>query len=164
MIIEKIKDYTVIDLDDIKKQLNFDLDYYDEDDYLDKLKQVAVDYCESYLGLDIVPTDNTLTIDDFKGDKLKVDAGILQEITSIKLNGEEITDFSTKIKYYSFIIEFKEQKEGQLDIAFKTGSDKIRPKYKQAILVKTSDLYDSERQSYNYNLKKNEIIKYLLIL
>jgi hypothetical protein len=165
MVEKSNKDYANITLDLLKQQLNFDSDYTDEDNYLTQLTKASVDYCESALGFDIVPTDNSLKIEDFGRDYITVDEGNLSQITAITIDGEPVTEYKVEKKYYSFKITFEVYLSGDLEITFKTGyTTEIKSKHLQAVLIKASDLYDSERQSYNYNINKNEVLKYLLTL
>ncbi|MFW5890586.1 MAG: head-tail connector protein [bacterium] len=161
MKIKKInKQYTEIQLDDLKKQLNIDLDYNNEDSYLESLIEAAIDFCENLAGFDIVSTDNELLVKDFNSNSINIYEQNFSGITSITLNSEEITSYTIEEYYTKFKIEFTDSMIGDLKINFKTGDLKAR--YKQAILIKASDLYDV-RQSYT-SLNHNEnIIKYLLM-
>lgn len=155
------KQYTEIQLSELKQQLNIDSDYTDEDSYLESLIDASVDFCENLAGFDIVSTDNELLVNDFNSNSINIYEQNFSGITSITLNSETINDYTIEEYHTKFKIEFTDSMIGDLKINFKTGDLKAR--YKQAILIKASDLYDAERQSYT-SLNHNEnIIKYLLM-
>ncbi|MFW5847938.1 MAG: head-tail connector protein [bacterium] len=159
------KQYNQIELDYLKKQLNIDLDYTDEDSYLESLLEASIDYCETFLGSDIVKTDNEVTFKEFNSNSVSIYESFFNEITSIYIDNKKITDFEIDEYLIKFNISFDSNLKGDLKIKFRTGNETIKPKHKQAILIKASDLYDAERQSYNYNVNHNDnVLKFLLTL
>ena len=165
MIKKSNKQYSQITVDQLKRQLNIDLSYTDEDSFLETLIQASVDYCEDMLGADIVITDNEVTFKDFSSNSISIPESNLSGVTSITLNSEEITEYEVTEHLIKFTIDFEQVLSGDLTVNFKTGSNNIKPKHLQAILIKASDLYDAERQSYNYGLNHNDkVLHYLLTL
>lgn len=156
------KVYTEISLPELKQQLNMDSNYSSEDTYLTSLIEAATDYCESLGGFDIVTTDNELTVRDFNSNSLTIYEENLSSISSIELDGVEITEYELIEFYTKFKIEFDVTLSGDLVVSFKTGGS-AKAKHTQAVLIKASDFYDAERQSYTSLNHNANIIKYLLL-
>jgi hypothetical protein len=151
-----------LSVSEVKRHLRLDSDFVDDDDYINTLIIVATQYCENYIGKDIAYTLNTLRIDDWDGDFLKVyDANFLSATTS---HG---TILQTSTHYDYFQVEFTESVSADpLTLTYYTGyaTTSTTPELiKQAILVKIADLYDNERSSYGYGGSRyNTVIEMLL--
>ena len=155
------KQYSEIQLSELKQQLNIDADYTAEDTFLTSLIEASVEYCENLAGFDIVSTDNELLVKDFNSNSINVYEANFSAITSITLNSETINDYEVEEFYSKFKIEFTDSMSGDLLINFQTSDLKAR--YKQAILIKASNLYDVERQSYTSLSHNDNVLKYLLL-
>jgi hypothetical protein len=150
-----------LSLNEVKRHLRLDNDFIDDDDYIDNLIIVATQYCENYIGKDIAHTQNTLRIDDWDGDFIKIYDG-----NFISANTSTGTILQTSAHYDYFQIEFTNQiTVDPLNLTYYTGFiiDTTPEIIKQAILVKVSDLYDNERGSYGYGGSRyNNVIEMLL--
>lgn len=157
-------DYSEISIQALIKHLNLDDDLVDEP-HLNSLIEAAVDWCEGRINRFIVPVTCSLEIFDFTGNKITISKGGINEITSIEFNGEPITDYRTIRHYNSTSITLKtpQQVKGDIKLEF-TGGRQTKANYKQAVLIKAGDLYDTNRSDYSAGLSDNNIVMKLLNL
>jgi hypothetical protein len=154
----------LITLDEVKRHLNIDELDTSNDEYLSDLIQVGVQFCENYINSDIALTKNTLSVYDFRGDRLKVDEGNL--ITVSGLTGTTVTYglFDNIIDFNLYFDSFISS-DTDLILEYYSGFSKSslpRP-IQQSILIKIADLFDVERNNYTTpSYKANNVIDILL--
>jgi len=174
-----------LSLSEVKRHLRLDNDFVDDDDYIMTLINAGTQIAENYIGKDIALTSNTLRIDNFgtflannqsvnitagfNGDYIKIFDGNFLSVTSVlDGNSNPIGTIAQTSKHEDyFLIEWVQSITGDpITINYLTGFNDtitIPEVIKQAILVKISDLYDSERSSYNFNSsKKGDVFENLL--
>ena len=149
-----------LSLSEVKRHLRLDNDFVVDDDYLMTLISAATQMAENYIGKDIAQTRNTLRIDDFSGDFVKVYEGNFISVESTKdSNNTAIGTVKQTSKHDDYFqIEWTSSiSSDPLTITFLTGfnENETTELIKQAILIKTADLYDSERSSYAFGGSKN---------
>lgn len=147
-----IEDYTsLISLLMIKKQLVIEDDYLEDDDYLTQLLEVAFEFIENECNSEIVETVNVYTDNHFSGRSLRIDSARLLEVTSIKVDDEDIS-YTLMQEHNHFDLLFGDSIDGKLVITYNTGykAEKIPMILKQAVLIKLTDLYDVERNNASH--------------
>lgn len=159
-IIEKTKVYNHITLDEAKAQLRVEEDFYDDDTFIEGLISDAQDITEKYCSIDISATDNTAVIYNFVGLSLKFTEVPFVEMTSIQYRDDEDalvdvpTNYIVEKRSSFFTLHFDDSiTYSELVVKFKTGyAQGSCPKnIKRAMLVKISDLYDTERSGFAYS-------------
>src|SRR5690554_3430214 len=76
---------------EVKKQLNIDLDFTEDDDYIQVLIEAATDYISGEISIVMEVTENKLTIED-PGNVITVHQAPLIEVDSIVADGVELTE------------------------------------------------------------------------
>jgi uncharacterized phiE125 gp8 family phage protein len=171
MLITKVKSQYPLSLTEVKQHLRIDITNTEDDDYLvNNIIKSATRNVERYIDRDIAYTTNTLIIEDFYGDFLRVNEANLISITDVSINGILYSDYELEIYNDHFNLDWDGNCKGGEDYTlvmhFITGynPDNIPDDIKQAILIKCGDLYDQERNSYTYsNLKKSDAVERLLM-
>lgn len=138
----------LITLDEVKRGLRIDELDINEDQSISFYLKAAVNYCENYMNSDIALTKNTLTVYDFKGDRLRIDEGNLIIVSG--LTGTSIT-YGVFDNITDFNIYFDDYvSETDLTIGYYSGfeSSTLPEIIKNYIIIKTGDLFDIERNSY----------------
>lgn len=129
----------------------------DNSEFTDMLIESATEATEGQINQDIAYTGNVITLKDFIGSELKVAQGNFNSMTSIVNNDTStlITGYEVVKGYDYFLIVFDSTIScDKMTLSFNTGWNNIDdvPKcLRQAILVKTADLWDNERGSYNFS-------------
>ena len=150
----KTKTEYPISLSEAKVHLRVDVDYNNDDGYIQSLIKASVREAENYIGKDIALTTNAASIFDFTGDTLTLDEGNLSSVTNV------ITDVSTlatinvtKTFYNKFQILFPSTitsttEYTPLTVNYVTGftADNCPTEIKQAILIKVANMYDVNRE------------------
>lgn len=166
--ITKSKAYYPVSLNEAKRHLRVDMDFTDDDDYIEDLIVSATTLAENYINKDIAKTTNTLEIYNFYGDSITIYEGNF--ISVIDVVDEYDASIGT-IDYTaghnnSFTINWSSPIEADpLKITFYTGyNDNETPQLiKQAILIKIGDLYDNARSDYNWNgMQDNKVFETIL--
>lgn len=147
IIKDKANRVNSITLQQIKKQLNIEESFSEDDQYLIDLLDVATVYVEDEIGCDVLLTQNTVTLDDISGSKIRVDEGEFNTLSFVGVNGEDLYGCTVKKEHNHFIINLPKTvvDSDVVYVLFSTGYDSIPTPIKQAILIKISDLYDVER-------------------
>ncbi len=152
--ITKTKVSFPVSLDEAKRHLRVDETFEIDDDFIQGLIFAATLRAEQYIGKDIALTNNVLILDDFCSDTLFYDEGNFNSLTSI-IDDASISYSPLKTRTFrnGFYLEFSSVIDTDiLTISFKTGFNynQCPQDIKQAILIKISDLYDSERSDYQF--------------
>jgi hypothetical protein len=161
MFVEKSKiSYPITissDIAFIKRQLSIDANDTVDDEYINGLLEAAIEITEGFINKDIAYTSNVLTIEDYDGSDIYVDEGNLKSIVNL-VNYDSstlITNYDLVNYYNGFTLTFETPLDAEkLILTFYTGysdASELPKGLKQAILVKLADLYDTERNSYNYS-------------
>lgn len=153
MINKKVKSIYPISISEVKSHLRIDSDNFEDDAYIENaVLKAATRYCENFINKDIALTSNSLTVDDFLEDELRVNEGNLISIDHIISDSSSlITDYTYTTYNDHFEIEFTSTIDSDpLKIEFTTGYDEgeCPEEIKQAIFIKCGDFYDMERSSY----------------
>lgn len=138
----------LITLDEVKRHLRIDELETDNDDSINFYLKASINYCENYINSDIALTKNTLTVYDFKGDRLRIDEGNLIIVSG--LTGTSIT-YGVFDNITDFNLYFDEYvSETDLIIEYYSGFEKssLPDIVKNYIIIKTADLFDVDRNSY----------------
>ena len=152
----KVKSDWFITLNEAKTHLNVSEDFSDKDSYILQLIQAATGLAEDKIEKDISTTTNTTTIKDFSGTQIVIGEGNYRSVTSVTAEtAGVISSDNYEVTYIdsAFTITFDSTvniNDEDMVIVFETGyiQGTYPPKIRQAVLVKTHDLYDPERASY----------------
>jgi len=157
----KTSSTTVATATEVKKQLNIESTFTDDDTYIATLIAAAVEIVEDDIIADIRDISNVLTYEFHPDESLQTHYRIPQTPlrTFTKLEAWDGSEYITieASKYHittnwqSFEIEIRETFTAtKLRFTYSTGyTDAKRPaKLKQAVILKAADMYDTERSSY----------------
>ena len=140
----------------IKRQLSVDLNDNIDDDYINTLLYTSTVITENLINKDISYTKNVLSIYDFNNCEIVIDEGNYYSVESVILDTSTLVDPSTYdvINYYNYFkINFNQYLTSDpIKITYYTGyyGKTIPQDLYHAIVLKAADLYDVERNSYNY--------------
>jgi hypothetical protein len=170
MKISKAKSIFPITLDEAKRHLRIDADYFEDDAYIENaIIKSATRFCENFIDKDIAYTSNIYTLYDFYDSYLRVDEGNLLSVSDVSINGTLYNDYDLKTFRDYFTLDWDHYIGGAdntMTIEFTSGYEtgECPEEIKQAILIKCGDLYDVERSSYTLGSnKKNEIVERMLM-
>lgn len=162
--VQKIAQGIDVTIDEVKSQLNIEKDFTEDDPFLGIILNTAADFCQGETQRDIFMNDNSHTIYDFEGRGIKLKVTPFRELEEVSFQkdgtSEKVVITGTKIKMGETIVKLEfpySLSKGTLYLKYKTGYEigRIPPALKSAILIKTADLYETERQSESSNLLKN---------
>jgi len=159
----KTKTYYPLSLSEAKRHLRIEEDYNEDDDYISNLIIAATAKAEQYIGKDIATTSNVVTIYDFNSSYIEITGGFF--IAGDPSLSSGTIDYKVE-KYNSLNIYLTEGISADpLTITYSTGfaQGECPILISQAILIKIADLYDTDRQSYQFGgLKTNKAFESLL--
>lgn len=167
----KVREDNPILVSEVKTNLHL-LDSESDDDaeiegLIDAAVSDAQDYCDHYFA----PTQLTYSIFNFNSDVLKVEISPYIEITTIETSDDGIsyTDISSLVFVEKgesyFKIYFSETVDAKyMNLVIRVGYeiDEIPTNAKRAIIIKASDMYDTERSDYAMKEKNIYVYKNLL--
>jgi len=154
MPVEKTKTYFPLSLDEAKRHLRVDVDYNEDDDYINDLIYAATREAENYIGKDIALTSNVANIFKFSGDDIRINEGNCLQVNEVISDSSTlIVPAVTKIFYNYFEVELSSyinytNEYVPLQVKFDTGYDAgdCPQDIKQAILIKIANMYDVNRE------------------
>lgn len=158
----KVKTDYFITLAEAKIHLRVSDDFTAEDSYITQLIKAAVGFAESYIDKSIASTTNTVTLQGWSGTIITINEGNYRSVTTV--TGETsglISSDDYEIKYddSSFTITLDDSiSDEDLILVFETGYilGTFPQEIRQAVYVKLTDLYDTERGSYHLGVMKRE--------
>jgi len=160
-------EYPIV-LREVKKHLRIDMDFVDDDAYLENLVKVATSIAENYVEKNIAYTETQLRIDNFCESWIKIHDGNFSSIKSI-LNASSVAISTTYTTYKHddfFQIEWESTiASDPIYINYYTGyeDESIPAILKQAIFIIIADLYDSQRSNIDWNgYKDNRVWQTIL--
>jgi hypothetical protein len=147
-----------VELEEAKKQLNVDDEFYDDDLLISQLIEDATQEVENYIESDIAKTLNTLEIFDFYGSEIEILQSPLISVDTISYldsNGDSqsvtVADCTIQKSNQKIYIELDQTYDtDKLTIVFQTGfsdQETCPSALKRFILRRVADLYDVERGS-----------------
>jgi len=163
-----------VDLSFVKRHLNVDEDFKEDDIYILSLIKSSTKKAENYTGMDIALTHNRKKLLGFKGIEFKVRESPLVEfkgITAMDDDGKEVLldpkEYRIINKDTSFTICFNSSVDySEIEFEYYTGfsSDNIPEDISQAVCIMTANLYDIGRNSFTVgaNYRDNHIFESLL--
>jgi len=169
--IEQTKLSDIILIDSVKQQLRIESDFTDDDSFIQELIPDATKLAEDYTGQTIALTEFTYTLYNWSGSELTISETPFYSIISLQYKNDlgvmvDIPDeYIVDKKVGSFTLHFDSTVNyKEIVFKFKSGyeSSNVPRNIKRAILVKCSDLYDTERGSYSYNAKSIQTFERLL--
>lgn len=131
---------------EVKKQLNIDLDFTEDDDYIQVLIEAATDYISGEISADVEVTENKLTIKD-PGNVITVHQAPLIEVDSIVADEIELTEIEVTPSWTCFDVALPDAVFAKVELTFRTGHLNLPAGLKQAIIIKAASLYDQERST-----------------
>jgi len=154
MPIQKTKTDYPITLSKAKIHLRVDIDYTNDDAYIQTLIKAATRQSENYIGKDLALTSNVSSIFDFSGDTIRINEGNFVSVENVITDTSTlVTVNTTKIYDNSFVLLLNEQVNSTteyepLQVEFTTGyTDQTVPEeIAQAILIKIGNMYDIDRE------------------
>lgn len=158
----KVKTAYFITLAEAKVHLRVADSFTAEDSYISQLIEASTGFAENYIDKDIASTTNTLTLQGFSGTVITINEGNYRSVTSV--TGETsglISSDDYEIKYSDscFVITLDDSiSDEDVVIVFETGYvlSTYPVQIRQAVKVKITDLYDTERGSYHLGAMKRE--------
>jgi len=158
-----------VELDDVKRNLRMDDDDNDDDILISRLIKSAYKECENYINFDIAYKLNTLKVYNFNSDVIVLNTPNISSISGITYlkNGEyvEVTDYQKLERRNKTLISFQTSFDNtytidtdELVITFYSGYEldlELPEDIRQAIIIKTCDLFDVEGNSYITNSYKD---------
>lgn len=168
MLITKTKSEYPVNIEEAKRHIRLDLDFTDDDDYIETLISVATLEAEKTVGFDIAKTNNVYKKYDFSGEIITIKEGNVNLDSSIVVQDENDVSYSIRQSenfYHYFTLELTNSITADpLTVIYQTGYDGDCPlDIKQAILIKVADLYDTERNSWHLgNLKNDKVFERML--
>lgn len=146
---------------DVKKQLNIEPDFTDDDDYIDTLIEVAYESVEDDCNADFSDTENELiyNIETSLDRIIRICQAPLRVFTKLEYKLDSETEYHTldtaKFKvetgFHWFTIELLEIPNADtIKFTFLTGytNTTYPKKLRQAVVLKSAELFDTERSSY----------------
>ncbi len=131
-----------VTVNEVKKQLNIDTSYTDDDSYIQALIEAASDYISGEINADVEVTTNNITISDCN-DYLMISDAPLIEVIEVKLNDIPVVNYKVIRSWTGFYLTLPEG--GNLDMTFTTGYAELPAGLRQSIIIKAAGLYDPER-------------------
>jgi hypothetical protein len=170
-IAEKTKLNEHITLVEAKAQLRLEEDFYDDDTLIEGLISDSRTLAEEYCQIDIAKTENTVKFYNINSQDITfTEIPFIDTISVQYKNDSDVfvdvpIDYTIEKKKSYFKLYFDEVLDyEELVIKFHTGYEvgSCPNSVKRAMLVKISDLYDTERSSYDHNMKNNLTFERLL--
>ena len=154
MLITKTKLNYPITVEEAKRHARLDMSYDDDNDIIETNIKVATQFCENIVNFDIAKTQNVYIEYEFSSDFIRLKVPNIRRDSSINIQNDSSTYFSikqTESFYNCLDIELVDTVIADpIYVTFTTGYDEDCPEIiKQAILLKTCDLYDTERNSWH---------------
>lgn len=148
----KIKKVHVSDpilLNDIKDNLGIERTYLDEDILLTRIMEDAISATENRTDRIISLKGCTITLATWKSSTIRIPLADLSSITSIKEGTTNVT-YTLHEEDSHFVLEFEKSDFKNLVIKFQSGytTADLPREMRSPCLIKASDMYDMERQSY----------------
>lgn len=144
MIKKEIIDTSIVDLALVKKQLVIESDFVEDDDLLQLYINSAIEYLENKIHSDIYSKNCTLTIENFRGDKLIVEETPFKSIEEIKVDNEIISGYTVNETFIDFRIEFEDYLvDADIVVKFQTGYNTIPTPLLHCILLLVNDSYEN---------------------
>lgn len=159
-VVKKSKLNEHVTLAEAKYQLRIEDDFYDDDTYISGLISDAQDIAEKYCSIDIADTENIAEFYNITSSSIRFTEVPFSSITSIQYKDDTgtlhdiTTEYIVEDRSSYFTIHFNDNIQySNLIVTFKSGySTGNCPKnIKRAILVKISDLFDTERAGFSYS-------------
>ena len=154
-MIKKTIEELPVSLTDIKTHLRIEESYTDDDEYLQRLEQVAIRLIHNYVGADLVYTKNELTLSAYEGDTIIVDEPYFDTSTAptVMSGSTDIYSGMTYHRTYITITTENMTEETEVVVTYYTGykNADLPEDIKNVILQKITNLYDNERGDYNFN-------------
>ena len=152
--ISKTTLYYPVTLQEAKTHLRVDMDFIQDDDYIQGLIIAATRKAEEYIGKSIALTSNVIPFDNFMSDQIVYDEGNFNSLVSITTDASTTLTPKTIRSYRNcFYIELPASVDSApLILTYKSGYDqgKCPGDIKQAILIIIGNLYDSQRSNYAF--------------
>lgn len=157
----KIKYQNISDpilLNDVKDNLGIERTFLDEDALLTRIMEDAISATEKFADRIISLTDCTITQSTWNSSTMRIPVADLASITSVKSDGVGIT-YTLQEEESHFFLGFEDSTIENLEIIFRCGyaSNNLPREMRSPCLVKASDMYDMERQSYVVGASVNKM-------
>ena len=145
MIKKDIINSSIVDLALVKKQLIIESDFVEDDDLLQLYINSAIEYLENKIHSDIYSKNCTLTIENFRGNKLIIEETPLKSIEEVKVDGQIISGYTfNDDSFLDFRIEFDDYiDDSKIEVKFKTGYTTIPTPLLHCILLLVNDSYEN---------------------
>jgi len=159
MYITKTKTQYPVTTEEARDHLNILIgEQPEKNTYITNLIKVTTEEVEQILLYDVALTTNVLELDDFADSYVEVLEGNLKEFLSVQVNDTSIDYDKIETPRLRIPDSFKiflnsVVSANPLKLEFTTGwdADNVPAPIKQAILIRISDLFDTERGNYGYN-------------
>jgi len=168
----KTKTGTPVTLAEAKKQVGIEPEFTVDDTYIEMLVGIAIDKIENDTNSDVLETDNVILFVPENGFQCYTipQAPLISVSKLEKRVGATWSEVATEAYqvtagFSKFDIELLESiTADQFRLTYKTGyvAANIPKVLKGAALLKTSDLFDNERQGYTMNVAANKAYESLI--
>lgn len=158
------KNYTLINLNDIKQHLNIDVEFHDDNQLLSNYIKSATNDVENYIGYDVAYTYNEDYHYDFSASEIRIEETTANKTgITVTYDSTVLTGLTTQ-KYLNYLIVKLPDTitSTELKVNYYTGyQENIPDGILQAIKLRTGDYYDIHRSSYtNSSYKESKIWEY----
>lgn len=168
----KTKTGTPVTKAEAKQQLQIESGFTADDTYIEMLVGIAIDKVENDTNSDVLETTNVLTFVPENGFQCYtiphspfVSVNKLEKLNGATWTDVDATAYQVTAGFSKFDLELLESiTADQFRLTYKTGyaAANIPKVLKGAVLLKTSDLFDNERQGYTLNVAANKAYESLI--
>lgn len=168
----KTKTGTPVTKAEAKQQLQIESGFTADDTYVEMLVGIAIDKIENDTNSDMLETDNVLLFVPENGFQCYtipqaplISVSKLEKRVGLTWSDVDTTAYQVTAGFSKFDLELLESiTADQLRLTYKTGyvAANIPKVLKGAALLKTSDLFDNERQGYTLNVAANKAYESLI--
>lgn len=161
----KIRKEAHVSVEDVKHNVNLRPEEVYDDEFISGLIEASIEDAEMYTGMNLALNEYTFKAFNFKGNIFPIQESPFSKLTSIQtsVNGTDWTDvvadsFEIKKERNQFIVYFNEYVEYErLKLVFEAGFpvDKLPKNAWRAIVLKASDMFDTERGNYSSKAQNN---------
>jgi hypothetical protein len=136
-----------VSVHEVKKQLNIDTTFSEDDNYISTLIDAAIDYIKGDISADIITTKNTITIESPELSTIFYSAPFITLVEVLDGDLNDVTSEFTASDDWSSVIFTSETSYDKLSFEFTTGYTTLPAALRQAIILQAAALYDEMRNT-----------------
>jgi hypothetical protein len=168
----KIRKEAHVSVEDVKHNVNLRTEEMYDDEFIALLIDAAIEDAEMYTGMNLALNEIAFKMYNFSGNILPIQESPLSDIVLFQSSTDGIvwttipaSSYMVKKERNQFIIYFNDIVEYTylkltIDVGFDV--DKLPKNAWRAIVLKASDMFDTERGNYSAKAQNNNVYKSLL--